>query len=99
MTMKIEDFDASLFDEEESKRNQKKVVEDGASPFAPLDGICFFCGKNIYVPLFKHSERCPYTIVPMADAKLVTGITKEEAKKIVTGCPHCRKTFCGNNGI
>lgn len=53
--------------------------------FAPYDGICWKCRKNIYEPqIRKYGER-----------EYETGITTEKAgSTLVTGCPHCHTTFC-----
>ena len=50
----------------------------GLPRFAPSDGVCWYCGDQIYTP-----------------SRRGGGITVEEAgSRIITGCPHCHKTFC-----
>ncbi len=50
--------------------------------FAPaLDGTCYHCRRNIYVPI-------------KGPAGYITGITVEQAgKELITGCPHCHYSF------
>lgn len=43
-------------------------AESGAPHFAPMDGICWACGKQIY--------------------------EKVSGKSLVTGCPHCHRSYC-----
>lgn len=50
--------------------------------FAPHDGLCFRCGRSIYLPT-------------NGSAGSVSGFTVEDAgKKHITSCPHCNATFC-----
>jgi len=71
----------------ESIRNQKKCWEDGSPDFAPRDGICWNCQQQIYSPIERKH--------PVTGNIYYTGITTEDAKKLVTGCPHCNRTYCG----
>lgn len=49
--------------------------------FAPSDGCCYSCGRNIY-QLGKYSDGSP------------CGISVEEAgSRLVTGCPYCHYSF------
>lgn len=49
--------------------------------FAPINGRCYRCGKNIYEPYEKKGE--------------TYGIDAETAGKfLITGCPHCNRSFC-----
>lgn len=66
---------------------QKEVVAAQKAPhFAPSDGNCYRCRKNIYEP---HPRPTPH------DPDYVTGITVESAGKgVITGCPHCNATYC-----
>ena len=61
---------------------QERYCDDSERPmFAPHDGICYHCGRNIYLP--SNGRR-----------GAVLGITGEDAgKKLVTGCPHCNYSF------
>lgn len=62
---------------------QKKYCkETGAPNFAPSDGFCFRCHRNIYSPiqLINGGEY---------------GITVEMAgSRLITSCPHCNCSFC-----
>lgn len=64
---------------------QAKYCEDHELPmFAPANGWCGHCGRNIFEPYTYRRE----PIVTM-------GITVEEAgSRHITGCPLCGHTFC-----
>ncbi|MBQ8393813.1 MAG: hypothetical protein IJX51_08645 [Clostridia bacterium] len=66
---------------------QKKYCDNHGFPhFAPQDGCCRNCGKNIYVQHEKSYGK---------DVTITTGISVEEAgKSLVTGCPHCNISYC-----
>lgn len=68
---------------------QEKYCKDNHLPhFAPHSGVCWACGQNIFDPLERHGylDR---------DKKWTTGITTKEAgEKLITGCPHCSRTYC-----
>lgn len=50
--------------------------------FAPPDGFCYYCGKNIYSPWRRQNGRA-------------YGISVEEAsERLITNCPHCARSFC-----
>lgn len=70
-----------------SIESQKKLCETKKLPlFAPYDGVCWNCHKNIYEP-FKQSRD--------NDGVSITGITTAQAgTELVTGCPHCCRTYC-----
>ena len=72
------------FDAREAAYLQKQYCErNNLLYFAPHDGYCFFCGKNIYVPI-----KYPYN-------DLVTGYSVEYASShLITGCPHCNRSYC-----
>lgn len=70
--------------------NVKKSIEEqsafcktnGYPHFAPYDGVCFNCHKNIYVE------------INYGDG-YKSGIDTEKAtKSLVTGCPHCHYSYC-----
>lgn len=69
----------SKYNVQESIKAQSKLCEEKGYPhFAPNDGRCWKCNKNIYEP----DERG-------------FGITTEKAsKELVTGCPHCFRSYC-----
>lgn len=58
---------------------QKDYCErEGTPHFAPHSGNCWNCNKNIYEPGNKGF-----------------GITTERAgSELVTGCPHCFRSYC-----
>ena len=70
------------FDPAKAAAEQEKYCSETERPlFAPHDGICYNCGRNIYLP----------TNGPRG---AVLGITVEEAStRLVTGCPHCHYSF------
>jgi len=70
------------FDVEASKAAQKKLQEEKGYPdFAPADGRCWNCKRQIYEELDS-----PYG---------KTGISLERAStELITGCPHCHRTYC-----
>lgn len=50
--------------------------------FAPFDGVCYHCGRNIYSPEKRRNG-------------LVCGVSVEDASsRLITGCPHCAMSFC-----
>lgn len=60
---------------------------NGLPNFAPRNGVCWNCNKNIYE---QHEKRYG------GDVKgFVTGISVEKAgSELVTGCPHCNRSYC-----
>ena len=61
---------------------QRKYCEENGVPhFAPRNGICWRCHRNIYEPV-NHG-------------KYTAGISVEKAgRTLVTGCPHCCRSYC-----
>lgn len=58
--------------------------ESGAPHFAPSNGVCWNCNKNIY-------QEYPSKYNP----NITCGISAEKAKtQLVTGCPHCNRSYC-----
>ena len=65
--------------------------------FAPFDGMCYKCHRNIYAPQGWQMTKFGTTPVPYDSEKadFITGITVETAKtELVTGCPRCHRTYC-----
>lgn len=59
---------------------QDRYCEEHELPrFAPLDGICPSCGRNIYLP---GSKPCFFSIT-----------VSTAASCLITSCPHCRCSF------
>lgn len=73
----------------EAKVAQKKYCQEKGLPlFAPVDGVCWGCYRNIYSCVSHKDSIIPYHFY-------YTGITAEQAGKFhITGCPHCNKSFC-----
>lgn len=74
------------FDIKLACEGQKKLCEEKKYPhFAPTSGICYSCGHNIY------SQRDN----KYGDQILKSGITaKSASESLVTGCPHCHRSYC-----
>ncbi|MBA1335892.1 MAG: hypothetical protein HPY66_1710 [Firmicutes bacterium] len=99
-------FDITKFDVDKSIAAQKEYCEQkGAPHFAPYDGRCHCCKNNIYKPLgYKRGQsaswigRTGYRSVEnclLEEADYISGITVEKAgKELVTGCPHCNRSYC-----
>lgn len=75
-------MDQKHFNVAEAIAAQRKYCEEKKMPhFAPRDGVCWRCYRNIYKPV----NHGPYT----------TGISVEDAgNRLVTGCPHCCRSYC-----
>ncbi len=74
------------FDVAKACEAQAKLCKEKAFPhFAPTNGVCWGCGRNIYEPqTVTHGERS-YSV----------GSTVESAaKSLITGCPHCHRSYC-----
>lgn len=71
----------SQYDVIKATKAQKDFCETYKVPmYAPVNGWCWSCGKNIYEPY-------------MVGGRIV-GITAEAAgKRMITSCPHCHATF------
>ncbi|MGJ9460079.1 hypothetical protein [Oceanobacillus sp. CF4.6] len=63
----------------ESIQGQKKYCEEQNLPhFAPGNGICWNCNRNIYEPGNKGFG--------------IT--SEQARNELVTGCPHCNRSYC-----
>ena len=70
-----------FFNERKAAMAQRDYCRDGPM-FAPSDGICYRCGKSIYMPIKGRDG-------------MVSGYTVEQAgSRRITGCPHCNYSFC-----
>ena len=72
------------FNPSKAAEAQRKLCEEKGYPkFAPGSGVCYSCGRNIYTEIkSKHGD---YS----------NGISVEAAaKSLVTGCPHCQRSYC-----
>ena len=70
------------FDVSKAIKAQEELQKTNGYPdFAPRNGVCWKCKQNIYQQI----ERGAYK----------TGISVEKAgKQLVTGCPHCNRSYC-----
>lgn len=75
-------MDKGTFDNKKAAAAQREYCEKQECPmFAPSDGLCYRCGRNIYLPTNGSNGA-------------VFGITVENASStLVTGCPHCNFSF------
>lgn len=67
---------------------QKDYCKSNEAPhFAPRNGVCWKCNKNIYE---QHEKQYAGN-----DKVFVFGISVEKAgSELVTGCPHCNRSYC-----
>ena len=70
------------FNSSEARVAQDKECDrEGYPHFAPRDGKCWNCNKDIYT----EQDHGGYK----------TGISVEKAgSTLITGCPHCNRTYC-----
>jgi len=84
-------MNGATYDPIKAAKAQEEYCNAHKAPiFAPSNGWCVNCGKNIYEPYkvrsFKSKGDQPDRIF---------GISVEEAgSRLITGCPHCNRTFC-----
>lgn len=81
----IKSFDNELWNEEIRAciEAQKKYCEDNKAPhFAPEDGFCYSCGKQIYTDYHEHGFTDRGKSIEYASTELITG------------CPHCHRSYC-----
>lgn len=73
------------YDPIEAAKAQEAYCNEHEIPqFAPRNGWCSSCGRNIYEPYTYRRE-------PI----VTSGIAVEEAgSRLITSCPHCNATFC-----
>lgn len=69
---------------------QRKYCDNSKAPhFAPSNGVCWKCRKNIYE---KHEKTI---ILSGEEITHKRGISVEKASNgLVTGCPHCNMSYC-----
>ena len=72
------------YDTAEAVKAQERYCDEHEIPiFAPRNGLCSWCGRNIYAPSM-YSPREGQT----------RGISVEEAgSRLITSCPRCNATF------
>lgn len=73
------------FDIDAAIEAQERYCKEHQRPnFAPTNGYCDHCGKNIYNPITLRGRR----------GDTVYGISVEEAgTSPITSCPHCQTSF------
>ena len=80
-----------------AKAQEKYCKERGLPYFAPPDGKCYRCGKNIYERYTRNRATFSWFRPNESsdDDVVTTGITVEAAgSHLVTGCPHCNYSYC-----
>ena len=73
-----------IFDPTEAAKAQEAYCDRNEVPmYAPANGICYRCGRNIYDPItYRGHENKTY------------GISVEVASRsLITSCPHCNYSF------
>lgn len=80
------------FNAVEAAKAQKEYCETRKDPhFAPMSGNCWSCRKNIYTPI-EHKYKDYFTV---EEKVRINGISVEKAgKELITGCPHCNRSYC-----
>lgn len=70
------------FDRKKAATAQEQYCDEHECPrFAPADGNCPRCGRNIYEPV-------------KTKTGMVYGFSVEYAEQhLITGCPYCNATF------
>ena len=70
------------FDSFEARSAQERYCKEKGLPrFAPLNGRCYRCSKDIYTEIDHGTFK--------------TGISVEKAgATLITGCPHCNRSYC-----
>ena len=76
--------DTKTFDTARAIKAQAEFTGAKGYPhFAPRNGKCYHCRRDIYAPI-THD-----------DTSYVSGITVERAgTELITGCPHCCWSYC-----
>jgi len=72
------------YDIEQAAQAQTDYCDAHKLPiFAPRDGECSFCGRNIYQLYIHHGK---------TDREFGISV-KEAGSRLITSCPHCSHTF------
>lgn len=74
--------ETKTFDVQKSIAAQKKFqTEMGYPDFAPANGICYDCKRQIYSEIEQDGYK--------------SGVSTEKASSdLITGCPHCHHSYC-----
>ena len=72
----------ATYDRQAAIAAQKAYCEREETPhFAPNDGFCYYCNRNIYDAIKNRNGR-------------TYGVSVEKAgSTLITGCPHCNYSF------
>lgn len=89
----MKEVDGKQFDVSKSIDAQRRYCKEKGYPhFAPLNGRCYRCHNQIYEPI-EHERKNWKT--GEVTGHYITGIDVEKAgKELVTGCPHCNRSYC-----
>ena len=70
------------FDHSKSVEAQREFCKEKGYPhFAPSNGICYNCRKDIYTQIDHGTFK--------------SGLSYERASsELITGCPHCHRSYC-----
>lgn len=76
------------FNVDESLKAQRDLQKQKGYPgFAPSDGICYRCKRQIYAKIENKNE--------ITGETYFTGVSVEKASsELITGCPHCHRSYC-----
>jgi hypothetical protein len=92
MTYNPSDYDSKLAEKAQTEYVKKNNFPDFAPPF----GRCWSCKKNIYEPVaWTWNDYWEEVPLDSPEATRITGITvKEAGERLITGCPHCHRSYC-----
>ncbi|EQK42736.1 hypothetical protein C672_1680 [[Clostridium] bifermentans ATCC 638] len=66
------------------------ALKNGAPYFAPSDGVCWKCNRNIY----QNYEICDFDGIYIYK-QISDGYSLNRASsELITGCPHCSRSYC-----
>ena len=81
----------SEYDSVLARQKQAEYCKTNGPHFAPESGRCWKCHRNIYEPWTRMEKN-----YLGEEREVTTGVTVERAtKSLVTGCPHCHRSYCG----
>ena len=77
------------------ERQKEYCGKNNLPHFAPRDGVCWACHRNIYSAVGWKNENGFRVKADIDEADYVTGVTTEKASnQLITGCTHCNRTYC-----
>lgn len=82
----LDTYDEGDYDTQKATEAQREfAISKDAPIFPPLSGLCWNCSENIYLPK---------AVCRKGKVVGYSGITiKRAGEKLITGCPHCNKSF------